>query len=123
MKLSLKFFVAGVAALLVASPSMAMDLDSETSATVTQVDFKGRPPFKRRIETLSVEDVASLESLPNNQAGKMVTVTSVDFRGRPPFRRHTETLVVEDLASFETNVLGNSGLNPTKFRGRPPYRR
>ena len=122
MKLPISIMAAGLGACVLTTPIIAAETTSEQVVTVTKTDFKGRPPFKRRSETLPVEDVASLET-PTMSSGEYVTVTTVDFRGKPPFKRRTERLPVEDIASYESELAGSDGENVSKFHGKPPYRR
>lgn len=123
MKLPITIIAAGIGSLLIAAPVLADQSVQGATVTVTKTDFKGRPPFKRRTETLSIEDVASLEAQPTERSGQYQTVTTVDFRGHPPFKRRTQSLPVEDIASFEAGPLDQDNSSPAKFRGKPPYRR
>ena len=103
----------GIGAICLAAPTMAVDANSGEEVTIVTVDFKGKPPFKRRTVTLPVADVAALE------ATKTTRVRSVDFKGRPPFRRNIETVNVVDMAVLEP--AGEQ--SRTSFRGRPPFKR
>ena len=79
------------------------------------VDFKGRPPFKRRIERLDEVNLARLEVQAEVQAeGRRV------FRSwRPPFKRRVERLDEVDLARLEVQDEGRR-----VYRSwRPPFRR
>jgi hypothetical protein len=70
----------------------------ENCITKITTDFRGRPPFKRQVETLSATDVAQVEI---KEVGELAAVRTVDFKGRPPFKRRTELLPVADIAEVE----------------------
>ncbi len=88
--------------------------------TIHDVDFRGRPPFRRSMETLPASEVARLE--PQSAAGgETVTVRTIDFSGKPPFRRATETLPVAEVARLE--AASETSRRPSRFRGYPPFHR
>jgi len=73
----------------------------ENCVTKITSDFRGRPPFKRRVETLSAVDIAQVEV---KEVGELVEVKTVDFKGRPPFKRRSEMLVSVDIAEVEMSA-------------------
>ncbi|MEC8232830.1 MAG: hypothetical protein VX061_15460 [Pseudomonadota bacterium] len=86
---------------------------------VQVVDYSGKPPFKRRVVSLSVNDVAQLESV-GQEAIEYVEVKEVIMRGKPPYRRTTKMMPVYDVAQLE--VLDEQP--KTQKRGtRPPFKR
>ncbi|MGR8948019.1 MAG: hypothetical protein ACU84Q_08230 [Gammaproteobacteria bacterium] len=106
-----------VGALAFSLPAFANDSGSRQMVTVIDVDFKGKPPFKRSVETLPMQDLAALEAAESAQ--KTTKVVTIDFKGKPPFKRNVENLVVRDIASLETV----SSERRTNFRGKPPFSR
>jgi len=87
--------------------------------TVVTTDFRGKPPFKRKVETLPVANVAQVELINPQATAEQVTIRTVDFGGRPPFRRNIESLTVinvapvilqedQDGAARHRRVVGNS---------------
>lgn len=96
--------------------AVAANVEPAATVVVHNVEFRGRPPFKRSYERLPVSDVARLET------GSATTVVrTVDFRGRPPFRRHVQRLELIDSAVLE---FGGVVATPGKSRaGGPPLKR
>ncbi|WDT85112.1 hypothetical protein [Alteromonas sp. 009811495] len=86
---------------------------------VQVVDYSGKPPFKRRVVSLSVNDVAQLESV-GQEAIEYVEVKEVIMRGKPPYRRTTKMMPVYDVAQLE--VLDEQP-NTQKRGARPPFKR
>jgi hypothetical protein len=86
---------------------------------VQVVDYSGKPPFKRRVVSLSVNDVAQLESV-GQEAIEYVEVKEVIMRGKPPYRRTTKMMPVYDVAQLE--VLDEQP-NTQKRGTRPPFKR
>lgn len=81
--------------------------------SVWQVDYKGKPPYKRKRVLVDVVDVAAIEP----------TETQVVWKrsaGKPPYRRQWVEVPVIDAASLE--VLPSEG-RKVEFRGSPPFRR
>lgn len=103
----------GIGAICLAAPSFAADTANNNEVKIVTVDYKGKPPFKRRSETLPMADVAALE------AQQTTRITTVDFKGKPPFRRNVETVNVVDMAVLDTSEEGKK----TVFRGRPRFKR
>jgi hypothetical protein len=95
--------------------------DAET-VQVWSVDMQGKPPYKRRLETLTVQDAASVETETDrgDRETRTVQVRTVDTTGKPPFKRRVETLAVSDAASLEVEADRVEG---PKLRGRPPFNR
>lgn len=87
-----KTFLAGITMIFL-MPVMA---DSQDMTGVWVVDYSGKPPFERKLQTVPTVDLARFES---QQA---VVVNTTDFRGKPPFARNKETVRVVDVARFET---------------------
>ena len=87
-----KGFTAFCLAGLIALPTLA---SAETYRT-WEVDFSGRPPFKRTLAEVPVQDTASLQQ----QETRVIRKT--DFAGRPPFKRRMVEVPVVDAASLET---------------------
>ncbi len=104
----------------------ALGLSAETAPTVTNdtvdvqvVDYTGKPPFKRKVVSLSVNDVAQLEAV-GQQAIEYVEVKDVIMRGKPPYRRVTTLMPVYDVAQLEAL----EGQDDKPMRGtRPPFKR
>ena len=67
---------------------------------VWEVDFSGRPPFKRRLIELPAAEVAALAAA--RQIIETKRVWTVDYSGRPPFKRRYENVPVIDATNFET---------------------
>lgn len=103
-----------ICAMTFATSSQAADNVENETVTLVSVDFKGKPPFKRRYEQVPVADIAALEKSPSE-----VKIVTVDFKGKPPFKRNVEKLTVVDIAALE----GAEAANRTNFRGKPPFRR
>mgnify|MGYP000382570009 CR=1 FL=1 len=92
---------------------------TDETVDVQVVDYSGKPPFKRKIVSLSVNDVAQLESV-GQEAIEYVEVKEVIMRGKPPYRRVTTMMPVYDVAQLE--MLEEQ--NDTQKRGtRPPFKR
>lgn len=88
---------------------------AETSLVqVWEVDYSGKPPYSRSLQTLPMADVARMET----ESSEMVEVRTVDFSGRPPFNRGVETLRVVDAAQLEAETGERS---VPGFRKRPPF--
>lgn len=83
------------------------------------VDYAGKPPFKRKIVSLPVHDVAQLE-LAGGEPKEYVEVKEVIMRGKPPYRRITTTMPVYDVAQFE---LLETEQQSQKQGSRPPFKR
>ena len=103
----------GCGAIFLSAPSFSADINAVEEVKIVTVDYKGKPPFKRRIETLPMSDVAALET------SKPTRVRSVDFKGKPPFRRNVESLEVVDVAALAPA----DEESKTSFRGKPPFKR
>lgn len=74
---------------------MSASADDIGMTTVWTVDYSGKPPFKRKLETLPVAELNRFET------GKVTEVRTVDFRGKPPYARNRQVVDVVDLARFE----------------------
>lgn len=83
--------------------SQSKSADSQT-LRVWQVDYSGRPPFKRSLVEVPVVDAARLESLGVVETRRLRTT---DFSGRPPFKRRYQEVRVLDAASLETENVAN----------------
>ena len=102
-----------------ANAAQAMTSSTDETVDVQVVDYSGKPPFKRKIVRLSVNDVAQLESV-GQEAIEYVEVKEVIMRGKPPYRRVTTMMPVYDVAQLE--VLEEQ--TDTQKRGtRPPFKR
>ncbi|MBT3134113.1 hypothetical protein KL866_03120 [Alteromonas sp. ALT199] len=102
-----------------ANAAQAMSASNDETVDVQVVDFSGKPPFKRKIVSLSVNDVAQLESV-GQDAIEYLEVKDVIMRGKPPYRRVTKMMPVYDVAQLE--VLEEQA--DTQKRGkRPPFKR
>jgi hypothetical protein len=75
--------------------------------TVSITDFRGKPPFRRRIvkiDDLSSAEFARFEEITTEAAadesriGERVTV--VDYRGKPPFKRRSVEIDEANVAEF-----------------------
>ena len=113
MKKNIIVGLIGIGAICLAAPTFAADSNSDDLVKIVTVDYKGKPPFKRRVETLPMADIAAMEE------SKTTRVSTVDFKGKPPFRRNVETLNVVDIAVLEPA----SEASRTSFRGKPPFNR
>lgn len=88
--------------------------------TIMTVDRSGKPPFKRRFETVPVSDAAMSE--PALYAGEeTITVKSVDLRGKPPFKRRSIELPVSDAAAAEPAA--GEQQKRARRSNRPPFQR
>ena len=79
-----------------ANAAQAMTSSTDETVDVQVVDYSGKPPFKRKIVSLSVNDVAQLESV-GQEAIEYVEVKEVIMRGKPPYRRVTTMMPVYDV--------------------------
>jgi hypothetical protein len=106
--LAATLFFGSLAASKAAADPVMRQIDENT---VSITDYKGKPPFRRRIvniDDLSASEFARFEELGSEVAVDRSrigeTVTVVDYRGKPPFRRSVveidESNVVE-FARFE----------------------
>lgn len=96
------------------------------TAVVRTVDFRGKPPFERRLVRLPATEAARLEAELRTiaPAAELVPVRTIDFRGKPPYRRRVEYVPVVDTARLEPVAEELEGeRDRTDFRGRPPFRR
>lgn len=78
--------------------SMAIASTSVFAAETTktwEVDYSGKPPFKRTLVEVEVADIAQMETVETQ------FVRTTDFSGKPPFKRNLETLEVVDTAVLE----------------------
>lgn len=99
--------------------AQAMPVSSDDTIEVQVVDYSGKPPFKRKVVTMSVNDVAQLESV-GQEAIEYVEVKEVIMRGKPPYRRTTTMMPVYDVAQLE--MLEEE--DDKQRRGtRPPFKR
>lgn len=90
---------------------------------VQTTDFSGKPPFKRKFETVEVKDVAQFERVDSAKA-EMVTVQTTDFSGKPPFKRNVETLEVRDVAEFsEIQDADAKQVRSTSVNKKAPFKR
>ncbi|AEA98972.1 hypothetical protein [Alteromonas mediterranea] len=102
-----------------ANAAQAMPASTSDTIEVQVVDYSGKPPFKRKVVSMSVNDVAQLESV-GEEAIEYVEVKEVIMRGKPPYRRVTTMMPVYDIAQLE--VLEEQ--NEKQKRGtRPPFKR
>lgn len=100
MKIPFVLGVSGLAGLLLQAGAFAAGDDAEATVAVHNVDFRGRPPFKRNIEYLPLSEVARLETATAEGARETV-IRTVDFSGRPPFQRNIERVEIVDAARLE----------------------
>ena len=92
------FIISLVIAVAFALLSSAAPASAADSSTARVVDFKGAPPFKRRVVAQDTEaDFARFEEVAPT-VGERRRVVS--FRGRPPYRRSVETVTEADVADF-----------------------
>jgi len=102
-----------------ATAAQALPAVSDDTVEVQVVDYSGKPPFKRQTITMSVSDVAQLESV-GEEAIEYVEVKEVVMRGKPPYRRVTTMMPVYDVAQLE--MLEEP--DEKQRRGtRPPFKR
>ena len=102
-----------------ANAAQAMTSSTDETVDVQVVDYSGKPPFKRKVISLSVNDVAQLESV-GQEAIEYVEVKEVIMRGKPPYRRVTTMMPVYDVAQLEVF----EEQTETQKRGtRPPFKR
>ena len=102
-----------------ANAAQVMSASTEETVDVQVVDYSGKPPFKRKVVSLSVSDVAQLESV-GQEAVEYVKVKEVVMRGKPPYRRVTTMMPVYDVAQLEAL----EEQSDTQKRGkRPPFKR
>ena len=94
----------------------AESISSGEMVDVQVVDYSGKPPFKRRTVSLSVNDVAQLESV-GEEAIDYVKVTEVIKHGKPPYRRkckhkvHQKSITKITMALFCTRYLSTGFQN------------
>ena len=103
----------GVAAAALGAVLMACTAAADVSMRqldadrVMITDFKGKPPFKRRIvaiDDLSPTEFARFEAITAEpvidtaRIGQRVQV--VDFRGKPPFKRQTVEIDASNASTF-----------------------
>ncbi len=107
MKIPFVLGISGLAGLLLQAGAFAASDDAEATVAVHNVDFRGRPPFKRTIEYLPLSEVARLETA----TARETVIRTADFSGRPPFRRNLERVEIVDAARLELTdgVTGNAG--------------
>ena len=86
-------------------------------------DYSGKPPFKRKIVTLPVVDIAQAEIVDTDT--ELVSVRTTDFSGKPPFKRTVERLPAVDISQVESLASDSDqvGTKRTDFKGRPPFKR
>lgn len=78
-----------------------------------QIDFKGKPPFKRKRVLMNVVDIAALEPVETRMIWKRAP-------GKPPYKRLWVEVPVVDAASLELVPVEKK---KASFRGSPPFRR
>jgi hypothetical protein len=105
---------------LLSAPIVSTASCVENCVTKITTDFKGRPPFKRRVETLSATDVAQVEV---KEIGKLAEVRTIDFRGPPPFKRRTELLPIADIAEVELFAEEEQPKRPSRAGGSSMLKR
>ncbi|WP_334013527.1 hypothetical protein [Alteromonas sp. S167] len=108
-----------VAGALLSTSLQAAPSASDETVNVQVVDYSGKPPFKRRVVELSVNDVAQLETA-GQEAVEYVEVREVVMRGKPPYRRVTKMMPVYDVAQLE--VIDDTS-STSKKGTRPPFKR
>ena len=108
---------------LVASNSVSVAAEcTENCATKVVTNFRGKPPFKRTIETLSVVEIAEVEIVVSEPV--FVNVRAVDFRGKPPFKRKTERLEQTEVMQVEIITDDESSdKRPKKTTGNSIFKR
>jgi hypothetical protein len=88
-------------------------------------EFKGKPPFKRRIvkiDQLSPTEFARFEALrpdsaiDSSRVGERVR--TVDFRGKPPFRRQTVKIDASNASEFARFEETDQTVEPATRKGR-----
>ena len=86
---------------------------ADATVAVRTIDFRGKPPFKRRVEHLPVSELARLETA----APQKEIVRTVDFSGKPPFRRNIERVEILDASRLE--MIGDPDVTATKEKRFP----
>jgi hypothetical protein len=92
---------------------------SQGTKTVQIVDTQGKPPFKRKLVEIPVQNVAQFEEMGEVETIRKRVVTS--FNGKPPYTRRTVEVPVVDIAQFEE--LTRPEQRQSKSGKRPPFKR
>ena len=95
-----------------------VEQDIET-ATLWEVDMRGKPPYTRKRIEEPVVDTARLEVA--DESTETVRVLTIDRSGKPPFKRRVEELPVSEVSAM--SVEAAEAAEPVQFRGRPPFNR
>ena len=113
------------AAVNAADQDALMTAECADQVTVSDVDFRGRPPFARKKETLCATDIARLELVTDSELActETVRVRTVRMRGKPPYRRSVEELCVTEVASLELDPQADNDNHRERFTHRPPFNR
>ena len=122
MKIPFVLSVSGLAGLLLQAGAFAANDGTEATVAVHNIDFRGRPPFKRTIEYLPLSEVARLET-ESAGAARETVIRTVDFSGRPPFRRNLERVEIVDAARLELTDGVPVSDEASRLSGRPPLKR
>ncbi|NDV93206.1 hypothetical protein GTH32_18710 [Alteromonas sp. 345S023] len=92
---------------------------AQSTKTVQIVDTQGKPPFKRKMVEIPVQDVAQFEELGEVETVRKRVVTS--FNGKPPYTRRVVEVPVVDIAQFEE--VSQAAQKQVKSGKRPPFKR
>ena len=118
---TLKLLTVGLA-VLASNSVLAATECTENCVTKLVTDFSGRPPFKRKIEVLSVVDIAEVEIVTSEPV--WVDVKTVNFTGKPPFKRKVERLQQTDIMQVEIAPDDESSeKRPKKSTGNSIFKR
>lgn len=118
---TLKLFAVGLAVLTGSSALGAAECPENCEAKLV-TDFRGKPPFKRRIEMVPVVDTAEVEIVTSEPV--LVEIKTVDYRGKPPFKRRVELLEQTEVMQVEiTSDAESSKKRPRKSIGNSIFKR
>lgn len=92
---------------------------SQSTKTVQVVDTQGKPPFKRTLVEVPVQDVAQFEAAEQVDTVKKQVV--LNYRGKPPYTRRVVEVPVVDVAQFEEAE--QTEQKTFKSGKRPPFKR
>jgi len=109
--MSIKTILLSIATLCLSVTACATPQSS--TMKVQEVDYSGKPPFKRRMVSVDVADTAQLETT------ETTLVRTTEFAGKPPFKRNVEKLEIVDSAELQASPSTENQVR----RGRPPFKR
>ncbi len=117
----LKLFAIGLA-VLASNSALGASECTENCVTKVVTDFRGRPPFKRKVEVLPAVDIAAVEVLDSEPV--WVDVRTVGVKGKPPFKRRVERLQQTDVMQVEvTSGEESPAKGPRKSTGNSIFKR